>query len=104
MNRNQLWKKLSSLVLCSFYIVAGYNHFRDPKFYLDLTPPYFPDHPLINILSGVFEIIAGILMIIPVTIKLAAYLIIAILISFIPAHIYLIQMKGCVSKKLCVAE
>jgi len=95
---------ISLLVICSFYVIAGYNHFRDPKVYYDLIPPYFPNHSLINILSGAFEIIAGVLMMIPVTRKLGAYLIIAILISFIPAHIYLIQMKGCVSKKICVAE
>ena len=105
-NKNTLTvlKTISLLVLCSFYIVAGINHFWDPKAYYDLIPPYFPDHSLLNILSGAFEIIAGILMIIPVTRKPSAYLIIAILIAFIPAHIYLIQMKGCVSKKICVAE
>jgi uncharacterized membrane protein len=95
---------ISLLVLCSFYIVAGINHFIDPKVYYALIPPYFPNHSLLNILSGAFEIIAGILMIIPATRKFAVYLIIAILIAFIPAHIYLIQMKGCVSKKICVAE
>ena len=79
-NTHQVLKTISLLVICSFYIVAGYNHFRDPKFYLALIPPYFPDHSLINIVSGVFEIIAGILMIIPFTRKIAAYLIIAIFI------------------------
>ena len=103
-NKNQVLKTISLPVLCSFYIVAGINHFWHPKVYLDLIPPYFPNHSLINIISGAFEIIAGILMIIPFTRKLSAWLIIAILISFIPAHIYFIQMKGCVSKNLCVAE
>lgn len=91
-------------MLSSLYIVAGINHFWHPKTYLDLIPPYFPNHDLLNVISGSCEIIAGVLMIIPFTRKIAAYLIIALLIAFIPAHIYLIQQKGCVSKYLCVAE
>jgi uncharacterized membrane protein len=43
-------------------------------------------------------------MIIPFTRKYSALLLIALLTAFIPAHIYLIQMKGCVSQRICVAE
>ena len=91
-------------MLCSFYIVAGFNHFIHPNTYLDLIPTYLPQHQLLNNICGVCEIIAGVLMIIPSTRKPAAYLIILMLIAFIPAHIYHIQMQGCVSKYLCVAE
>ncbi len=101
---NDILKTISLLLLCSLYVAAGINHFVHPEFYLDLIPPDFPNHNLLNIASGVLEVIAGLLMIIPFTRKLAAYLIIALLIAFIPAHIYLIQQKGCVSKHLCVGE
>ena len=101
---NSVLKIISLIVLCIFYIVAGINHFWHPTTYLDLIPPYFPNHSLINIVSGVAEIIGGLLMIIPSTRKFAALLIIVMLITFIPAHIYLIQMKGCVSQRLCFAE
>lgn len=101
---NDILKTISLLLLCSLYVAAGINHFRDPQFYLDLIPPYFPNHNLLNFAIGILEVIAGLLMIIPFTRKLAAYLIIALLIAFIPAHIYLIQQKGCVSKYLCVSE
>lgn len=97
-------KKISLVLLCTFYIGAGINHFWHPKGYLDLIPPYFSNHYLLNIISGVFEIIGGILMMIPFTRKISAWLIIALLIAFIPAHIYWIQQKGCVSNYLCVAE
>ena len=101
-NSNALLKKVSLFILFTFYIIAGSNHFWHPTAYLDIIPPYFSNHNLINILSGICEIIAGVLMIIPVTRKISAYLIIALLIVFIPAHIYLIQQRGCVSKYLCV--
>lgn len=97
-------KKLNLILLCGFYLLAGINHFWHPDAYLDLIPPYLPNHYLLNIISGVVEISGGILMIIPFTRRIAAYLLIALLIAFIPAHIYLIQQKGCISKYLCVAE
>ena len=97
-------KKISLVLICSLYIGAGINHFWHPESYVFLIPPYFPNRELINIISGIAEIIVGVLMIIPATRKLAAYFIIALLIAFIPAHIYWIQQKGCVSEYLCTPE
>lgn len=97
-------RRLSLVITCIFYAGAGINHFWHPASYLDLIPPYLPLHPLLNIISGICEISAALLMIIPSTRKFAAILIIAFLAAFIPAHVYLIQMKGCVSPKLCVSE
>lgn len=97
-------KSINLIVLSGFYIIAGLNHFINPYSYIDLIPPYLPYHNLLNIASGITEIIAGILMLIPFTRKIAAILIIAMLIAFIPAHIYMIKMKGCVSENICVSE
>ena len=101
---NRLIKKGSLILLCALYIGAGINHFWHPKTYLAIIPPYFPNAKFINIASGILEIIAGILVISPYTRKLGTYLIIILLIVFIPAHIYLIQMKGCISQYLCTSE
>ena len=49
------------LAMALFYVVAGLNHFVNPAFYLPLIPPYFPYHTLINVSSGVIEILLGIL-------------------------------------------
>lgn len=97
-------KKASLALLCIVYIAAGINHFLHPQGYWDLIPPYFPYHSLLNIIAGVAEIIAAILMMFIITRKFAAFLLIVILAAFIPAHIYLIQMKGCVSKSMCIPE
>jgi uncharacterized membrane protein len=95
-------KKLNLVFFSVFYIIAGLNHFRSPGVYLALIPPYFGYHEEINILSGMREIMGGVLMFIPATRKIATGLVILLLIAFIPAHIYMIQMNGCVSKNLCV--
>jgi len=91
------------IALSAFYVLAGLNHFRDPEFYLPLIPEYFPAHELINYVSGILEVILGVLIIPVTTRKYAATGIIILLICFIPAHVYFIQIGGCAGK-LCVPE
>ena len=92
----------ASVYLQSFlYLTAGINHFRNPDFYYKLIPPYLPNPPLINIASGIIEIILGVLLLFPATRRLAAFAIIAMLIAFIPAHIYQIQSSDCHANEIC---
>ena len=95
-------KKFSLVILIVFYVLAGVNHFWHPESYYGLIPPYLPYPQLINIASGIFEIFFGLLLLMPATRKAAAFGIIALLVLFIPAHIYMIQLGGCVSVFLCV--
>ena len=87
-----------------FYIFAGLNHFVHPEFYFPLIPPYFPWPNVINIMSGLAEVLLGTSLIFNATRKRGAYGIIVMLIAFIPAHIYFIQMNSCVSETLCTRE
>jgi uncharacterized membrane protein len=95
-------KKISLVILIVFYVLAGINHFWHPESYYDLIPPYLPFPGLINYASGIAEIVLGLLLLMPATRKVAAFGIIALLILFIPAHIYMIQMDGCISINFCV--
>ena len=95
-------KKISLIALCGFYIVAGLNHFINPEFYIALIPPYFKFVTEINIISGLIEVILAVLLISPKTRNWASYGIIAMLLAFIPAHMYSIEMGGCISNSLCV--
>lgn len=95
-------KKISLLLLILLYVGAGINHFRNPAFYYSIIPPYLPNPFLINIAAGTSEIILGIFLIFSVTRKVAVYLIIAMLIAFIPVHIYMIQKGGCMNKLVCI--
>lgn len=94
-------RKTSLYFQAGFYLIAGLNHFRNPQFYLDLIPPYLPFHDTINVLSGVIEIVLGIGLIFSPTRKYAAFAIMAMLIAFIPSHIYFIQIDGCIPGGLC---
>jgi len=76
--------------MAAFYVVAGVNHFRDPDFYLSLMPPYFPLHAELVALTGVLEIVLGVLVAIPRTASVAAWGIILVLIAFLPVHVHML--------------
>jgi uncharacterized membrane protein len=95
-------KKISLVLLVILFAAAGINHFVHEDFYYPIIPPYFTNPVFINIAAGIVEIVAAILLIFPFTRKYGTYLIVAMLIGFIPAHIYMIQMKGCMSEQMCM--
>jgi len=97
-------KRISLIIMIVFYAGAGINHFVHPANYLKIIPPYLPYPQWINYLSGAAEIIASILLIFSATRKAAAYLIITLLIFFIPAHIYMIQTGWCISSGYCFPQ
>ena len=83
-------KYISIYIMSILYIYVGINHFIDTKSFLIIIPPYLQTIGLeIIYLSGVFEIILGILLIIPKYRKIASYGIILLLIAVYPANIYL---------------
>ena len=97
-------KKINLTVFCLFYFGAGCNHFLHPLNYLEMIPPYFPFKEAVNYTSGILEISCSLLMMFSSTRKPAMYLAIILLVAFIPAHVYLIQLHGCISKDFCFSE
>lgn len=97
-------KTANLYLLSGFYVVAGVNHFINPDFYYSLIPEYLPFHDAINYLSGFAEVLLGIGVLFQKTRRLSSYLLVVMLISFIPAHIYFIQIGSCVEGGLCVKE
>ena len=85
----------SALYFMAFlYIAAGVYHFVKPKFYLYMMPPYLPAHKLMVSLSGVAEIVFGIMLLFPQTRSIAAWGIILMLISFFTIHIYMLTNEA----------
>lgn len=87
-------KTLSLIIMALFYIAAGINHFRNPKLYLRIMPPWLPQPKMMNWISGAAEIILGIALFVPRLSQLAAWGIIGLLIAVFPANIYHLQAKG----------
>lgn len=71
-----------------FYAYAGISHFRNPRFFLSITPPWVPSPDKVNILVGVVEIALGVGLVVPATRSIAAWGVIALLIAVFPANFY----------------
>ena len=83
-------KKISLFSISGLYILGGLNHFYNPAFYEAVLPAYLPAHAFLIYLSGVIEIALGILLVPIKTRRLAAYLIVAMLIVFFIPHIQML--------------
>jgi uncharacterized membrane protein len=98
LNLKKIFRMLFGIIL----IMAGAYHFINPEFYYPMFPPYFVWIEGFNVLAGIAEIILGAGLIFNATQKKAAYGIIGLMILFIPIHIYMIQVGGCLSEAVCL--
>lgn len=74
-------------LLAFFFVAAGINHFINPEFYLQIMPPYLPWPLFLQYVAGFFEILLGILVLIPRYSRMAAWGLILLLIAIFPANI-----------------
>ncbi len=79
------------LIQSAFYIFTGVSHFRNPPFFLKMTPKWVPAPEKVNLIVGAIEIILGVALLIPFSRSIAAIGIIILLIAVFPANIYHFQ-------------
>ena len=84
-------RPISKYLLAIFMIGAGIMHFVNPGIYLKIMPPYLPLRKELVFLSGAFELLLGVLLLVPRCSRLVAWGIMALLIAVFPANIYLYQ-------------
>ena len=82
-------RKLSLFGISVFFIFFGIDHFINPEFYLSIMPPIFPLHLEAVYLSGLFEILGGVGVLIARTRSIAGWGLLALLIAVYPANIYM---------------
>ena len=87
-------KPLSIYVMGLFYVSVGYKHFQDPEWFIQIVPPILPFKLTLVYLSGLFEILLGILLMVPAFQSIAARGLIILLICVYPANIYLALTNG----------
>jgi uncharacterized membrane protein len=80
---------IALLLAAIFYVVAGTLHFLRPEFYLKIMPPYIPWHAAMVEISGFFEILGGVGLLIPRTRRAAAWGLVLLLIAVFPANLYM---------------
>jgi len=83
------WRKLVLLGLSVFFIYFGIDHFVNPDFYLSIMPPSFPLHEEAVYISGFFEVLGGVCVLISRLRKIAGWGLVALLIGVYPANIYM---------------
>ena len=89
-----LVKLISVYVMGIFYIIVGIKHFQDPSWFVQIVPPILPYKYELVYISGFFEVLLGILLMIPRFQSIAAKGLMALLICVYPANIYLAQTNG----------
>ncbi|MBT4164042.1 MAG: DoxX family protein [Porticoccaceae bacterium] len=84
------WVKTLFLILLSaFFVNVGVDHFVNPEFYLAIMPGYLPLHSEAVYISGFFEILGGISVLIPRLRAAAGWGLVALLIAVFPANIHM---------------
>ena len=89
-----LVKGISVYVMGIFYIIVGIKHFQDPSWFVQIVPHILPYKYELVYISGFFEVLLGILLMIPRFQSIAAKGLMALLICVYPANIYLAQTNG----------
>ena len=82
-------RKLSVFTLSVFFVSFGIDHFVNPEFYLSIMPPNLPLKLEAVYISGLFEILGGVGVLIASTRKIASLGLVALLVAVYPANIYM---------------
>lgn len=75
------------LAIAIFFLVGGLSHFIFADLFIRIMPDYLPYHEQLVLVSGIFEILGAIGILIPRTRLWAGYGLIALLIAVFPANI-----------------
>ena len=79
--------RIPLLVIASFFMAGSIGHFVFAEFFIQIMPDYIGYHEEIVAISGVFEILGAIGILVPRTRLLAAYCLMALIIAVYPANI-----------------
>ena len=83
-------RTLSGIILGALFILAGVNHFIRPQMYRSIMPNYLPWHGPLVALSGIAEIVLGILVLFRRWRGVARWGLIALLVAVFPANVHMV--------------
>jgi uncharacterized membrane protein len=75
--------------MAASFAIVGVLHFTHAHIFLLMMPPYLPWHLELVYLSGVFEILGAIGLLVPKTRRFAAWGLLALLVAVFPANIHM---------------
>lgn len=81
----------TSLVLIAIvFVVAGVLHLVRPAPYIRIMPPWLPAPATLVLVSGIFQILGGIGVLVPATRMVAGWGLIALLVAVFPANLQML--------------
>ena len=80
-------------LLAGVMVFAGVMHFVAPRGYVKIVPTWLPAPRALVAISGLFEILGGVGLLIPTTQRFAAWGLIALFIAVFPANVNM-AVKG----------
>ncbi|MGI8548138.1 MAG: DoxX family protein [Gemmatimonadaceae bacterium] len=83
--------RVSLWILAALFVVAGVLHFVIPDSYTRIVPRWLPAPRLLVYVSGVFEMLGGVGLLISPVRRPAAWGLIALLIAVLPANIQMLE-------------
>lgn len=87
--RTEMKNKTGTIVLSVFFIFVGVLHFLQTSFFESAVPPYVPHPTAMVVISGVFEILGGIGVLIPKLKKWGGIGLILLLAAVYPANVHM---------------
>ena len=88
-NRLSTAQKIGVVLAAVFYVSSGILHFLRPEFYLRIMPPYIPWHVAMVAVSGGFEVLGGLGLLVPQVRRTAAWGLVGLLVAVFPANLYM---------------
>ena len=85
----RVFRVLAILLVAAYFLFGGITHFTNPDFFTAIMPPYLPYPSELVWLSGGFEILGAVGLLLNRTRLLAGYGLIALTIAVTPANIHM---------------
>ena len=81
---------LSIVLIAAIFVGGGVLHLVKPEAYLRMMPPWLPAAMALVLISGVFEIVGGVGVLMPATRVAAGWGLIALLVAVFPANVQML--------------
>lgn len=81
--------RLPLLFIALYFAFGGISHFANPQFFTAMMPDYLPYHAELVAITGVFELLGAVGILLARTRLAAGYCLMAFMLAVLPVHIHM---------------